>query len=146
MDTIQIPCPKCGSELKLRDRSLLGRKGKCPRCSHAFVLEEPEVVQLELAEPEPPSPDDAALASMEGQWLGQIAEAESEQPMFGTGTRWTPDAVAPAVAKPRQRVGLLVGAAGGEARAEVGGLQESLKLVVGKIRDDRAHVLIHLEP
>ena len=103
MDTIQIPCPKCGSELKLRDRSLLGRKGKCPRCGHAFVLEEPEVVQLELAEPEPPSPDDAALASMEGQWLGQIAEAESEQPMFGTGTRWTPDAVAPAVAKPRQQ-------------------------------------------
>ena len=53
MDTIQIPCPKCGRELKLRDRSLLGRKGKCPKCEHAFVLEEPAVVELELADPSP---------------------------------------------------------------------------------------------
>jgi len=53
MDTIQIPCPECGRELKLRDRSLLGRKGKCPKCGHSFVLSEPEEVQLELAEPEP---------------------------------------------------------------------------------------------
>src|SRR5579871_1745392 len=50
METIQIPCPKCGSELKLRDRNLLGRKGKCPKCAHTFVLEEPAEVQLELAE------------------------------------------------------------------------------------------------
>jgi hypothetical protein len=48
---IQIPCPKCGRELKLRDRSLLGRKGKCPKCEHMFVLEEP-AVELELAQPE----------------------------------------------------------------------------------------------
>ncbi len=75
MDTIQIPCPKCGAELKLRDRSLLGRKGKCPKCAHAFVLEEPEEVQLELAEPEP-------------------APA-------GTAARWIPDAGSPAVAAPR---------------------------------------------
>lgn len=52
METIQIPCPKCGRELKLRDRSLLGRKGKCPKCNHAFVMEEP-AIPLELAEPEP---------------------------------------------------------------------------------------------
>jgi len=53
MDTIQIPCPKCGRELKLRDRNLLGRKGKCPKCNHAFILEEPAEVQLELAESDP---------------------------------------------------------------------------------------------
>ena len=75
MDTIQIPCPKCGAELKLRDRSLLGRKGKCPKCSHAFVLEEPDEVQLELAENEPP--------------------------VAGTAARWIPDAGSPAVAAPR---------------------------------------------
>jgi hypothetical protein len=51
--SIQIPCPKCGRELKLPDRSLLGRKGKCPKCSHTFVLEEPPVVDLELANPDP---------------------------------------------------------------------------------------------
>jgi hypothetical protein len=51
--SIQIPCPNCGSELKLPDRSLLGRKGKCPKCAHTFILEEPPVVALELANPEP---------------------------------------------------------------------------------------------
>lgn len=75
MDTIQIPCPKCGSELKLRDRSLLGRRGKCPKCSHAFVLEEPDEVQLELAEPEPT--------------------------VAGTAARWIPDEVAPTPVVPR---------------------------------------------
>ena len=53
--SIQIPCPQCGRELKLPDRSLLGRKGKCPKCEHVFVLIEPPVVALELAKPEPPS-------------------------------------------------------------------------------------------
>lgn len=53
---LQIPCPKCGSVLKLRDRSMLGRTGKCPKCSHRFTLAEPppaprsEEVELELAE------------------------------------------------------------------------------------------------
>ena len=51
--SIQIPCPNCGCELKLPDRSLLGRKGKCPKCTHTFILEEPPVVALELANPEP---------------------------------------------------------------------------------------------
>ena len=51
--SIQIPCPNCGRELKLPDRSLLGRKGKCPKCTHTFILEEPPVVALELANPEP---------------------------------------------------------------------------------------------
>ena len=51
--SIQIPCPKCGRELKLPDRSLLGRKGKCPKCAHTFILEEPPVIALELANPEP---------------------------------------------------------------------------------------------
>ncbi|MEI8019341.1 MAG: hypothetical protein WCH39_14145 [Schlesneria sp.] len=51
--SIQIPCPNCGRELKLPDRTLLGRKGKCPKCAHTFILEEPPVVALELANPEP---------------------------------------------------------------------------------------------
>ena len=51
--SIHIPCPKCDRELKLPDRSLLGRKGKCPKCNHVFVLEEPPVVALKLANPEP---------------------------------------------------------------------------------------------
>lgn len=46
---VQIPCPECGAILKLPDRTLLGRKGKCPKCGHRFVLSEPDEVELELA-------------------------------------------------------------------------------------------------
>lgn len=66
MSTLNIPCPKCGKELKLRDRSLLGKKGRCPSCQFAFVLEEPEEVQLELA----------------------------DAPAVGKGARWVPDGAA----------------------------------------------------
>ncbi len=39
---IIVPCPECEHELKLPDRSLLGRKARCPLCSFKFVLELPE--------------------------------------------------------------------------------------------------------
>jgi len=99
MDTIQIPCPKCGTELKLRDRSLLGRKGKCPKCSHAFVLEEPEEVQLELAESGPLIPDDNALASMVGVWVGNVVEPQTLA--SGTEARRNPNKEIPAAAASR---------------------------------------------
>ena len=60
--SIQIPCPKCGRNLKLPDRSLLGRKGKCPQCAHTFILEEPPVVTLELMD----SPETLARSASEG--------------------------------------------------------------------------------
>jgi hypothetical protein len=63
--SIQIPCPKCGRELKLPDRSLLGRKGKCPKCDHTFILEEPPVVALELANPEPVASASHAVAALQ---------------------------------------------------------------------------------
>lgn len=87
--TLHIPCPKCGRELKLRDRSLLGRKGKCPKCEHAFVLQEPEeVVQLELAEPEPKAV---------GRWMPETSAvaAKPARPIAGkpaVGSLATPDA------------------------------------------------------
>src|SRR5207249_8387921 len=75
MAALQIPCPKCGKTLKLPDRSLLGRKGKCGKCGHSFILEEPDEVQLELAEP------------------------SGSRPPTGTSPRWVPD---PAAAMPPQ--------------------------------------------
>lgn len=54
-ETFTVPCPKCGSNLKLRDRALLGKVGKCPKCQHKFKLVEPEEVELELAD-EPSTP------------------------------------------------------------------------------------------
>ncbi len=69
--SITINCPKCSSGLKLPDRKLLGRKGKCPKCQHRFILEEPDEVVLELAEPEAP--------------------AEPQAPLVGTSAKWVPD-------------------------------------------------------
>lgn len=103
MDTIQIPCPKCGTELKLRDRKLLGRKGKCPKCAHAFVLEEPDEIELELVEnPVESGPDDAALASMVGNFLGELPAPAPSLPE--PANRWVPDAGFPAVTAPRTSV------------------------------------------
>ena len=74
MSSVTIYCPKCTAGLKLPNRSLLGRKGKCPKCEHRFILEEPDEVQLELAEPE------AAPVS-----------SKPTQPMVGTSAKWVPD-------------------------------------------------------
>ena len=72
---IRIPCPQCGAELKLKDPKLLGRNGKCPKCAHRFVLQEPEdEVELELATDDP-----------------------AETPAVGTAAQWVPDG-APAAA------------------------------------------------
>lgn len=70
--SLTINCPKCAAELKLPNRKLLGRKGKCPKCDFRFILQEPEEVQLELAQPEVPS-------------------AADQQPMVGTSAKWVPD-------------------------------------------------------
>lgn len=48
--SVQVPCPKCGTKLKLRDRNLLGKRGKCPKCEHRFVLEDPDEVVLEIVD------------------------------------------------------------------------------------------------
>lgn len=49
MEPLLIPCPQCGASLQLSDAALLGKMGKCPKCSHRFILSEPAVVELELA-------------------------------------------------------------------------------------------------
>ena len=78
----QVLCPHCGKSIKLRDRSLLGKKGKCPACAKSFLLqeqsapEEEEVVPLQLA-------DD---------------ESADGEPAVGTGAQWVPDHPAPAPA------------------------------------------------
>ena len=52
-EPLKLPCPECGSLLKLRDRSVLGRNGKCPGCGHRFLLREPEPAAVELEFDEP---------------------------------------------------------------------------------------------
>ena len=74
----RIPCPNCEKELKLPDRSLLGRKAKCPACGQRFVLEEPEAIVLEVAEPEAAKPSAGDPAS-----IGAFAFAEPDTPAGG---------------------------------------------------------------
>ena len=77
MEPLQIPCPECGRVLRLRDRSRLGTRGKCPKCAHKFVLQPPaaaeDEVQMELVDSAP-----------------AVAEVSS-QPAVGTSARWIPD-------------------------------------------------------
>lgn len=73
MQPITVHCPKCGSGLKLKDPSLLGRKARCSKCSHRFILEDPRgEVPLQLADSAPAQP-----------------------PLMGTSARWVPDDPAP---------------------------------------------------
>src|SRR5579871_2869583 len=57
----RIPCPQCGAELRLPDRKLLGKTGKCPKCSHRFLLQESEEAEqatpaeTSIADPVPPA-------------------------------------------------------------------------------------------
>ncbi len=73
MSGILIPCPECGSGLRLKDRSKLGKLGRCPKCGNRFVLQEPEEVELELADASVPSTGTAA------QWIPD-SEASDAQP------------------------------------------------------------------
>lgn len=110
MAGLQISCPKCGKSLKLPDRSFLGRKGKCPKCRHAFVLTESIAQQ-------PDSPTESIdddpldvgelyeeLEQIEQRRAGadevemEIVEPSVRSPQAGTGARWVPDATQPAAA------------------------------------------------
>lgn len=104
MAGLQISCPKCGKSLKLPDRSLLGRKGKCPKCRHAFVLSEPSAQEqderteafddesLDVSElyDELEQIEQRRAASDEVQM--EIVEPSLRSPQAGTGARWVPDA------------------------------------------------------
>ncbi len=53
MPGFRVTCPQCNKSLVLKDRSLLGRKGKCPKCGHRFVLTASEKPERKLVEPLP---------------------------------------------------------------------------------------------
>ena len=74
MSQLVIPCPSCNSDLKRPNRKLLGRMAKCPKCTHKCRLEEPDEVQLTLANPPAPPPP-----------------PPESVPAVGTSARWVPD-------------------------------------------------------
>ncbi|MEX0716850.1 MAG: hypothetical protein WD066_09695 [Planctomycetaceae bacterium] len=95
--SILIPCPRCGRDLRLRDRTLLGRTGRCPQCGERFVLEEPDEVELELA--------DAPARSAQSAPAGTSARLVPDEPA-AEGLPFDPSAfeASPSAAKaPRGR-------------------------------------------
>jgi len=84
MSEIVINCPNCERGLKLRDRSKLGKKARCPKCKTVFFLTAPpedDEVELQLASPAP-------------------------QPAVGVGGHWVPDnaTASPAAPAPQPTV------------------------------------------
>ena len=71
MTDLVISCPQCGKQLRLRDRSRLGRQGRCPNCQHRFVLQEPDPADANPA-------DDADRSSTERS-LGDEQSSASSQ-------------------------------------------------------------------
>jgi len=37
-DVISVKCTHCDSSLKLKDKSAIGKKAKCPKCGELFVV------------------------------------------------------------------------------------------------------------
>lgn len=69
MDAVVVACPHCDRDLKLSDRTKLGKRVKCPGCGEPFVLEEKpvlEVISHQTQSPQAPitqpSPDPAAAS------------------------------------------------------------------------------------
>ena len=68
MPAINVPCPACKSALKLPDESYVGKKAKCPKCGHRFVITIPGAA---------PSEEDIPVLPL--------------APKMGTSARWVPD-------------------------------------------------------
>jgi hypothetical protein len=79
MSVLVVNCPKCSKGLKLRDRGKLGKKARCPKCSHVFILSAPpeddeDEVELQLASDAAPQP-----------------ATQPDQPAVGVSAKWVPD-------------------------------------------------------
>lgn len=92
MSDLVVKCPKCGKGLKLRDRSKIGKKARCPKCSHVFVLTAP---------PEPDGSDDEVELKLASEAAPQVAPP-TDQPVAGVAPRWVPDNAPPLQQHPAQ--------------------------------------------
>ena len=108
MDRVEIPCPQCGKLLALTDRSLLGKRGKCPRCAHRFLLVAPTVsVQFrEAAASESTEPALAEVPSVStsgperaardaGRPMARVSQPREVVPAANAADPPEPGAVAP---------------------------------------------------
>lgn len=85
MSELVVNCPKCTKGLKLRDRSKIGKKARCPKCSHVFVLTAP---------PEPDQGEDEVELKLAADVAPQPAP-QPDAPAVGVAARWVPDNAPP---------------------------------------------------
>jgi hypothetical protein len=96
MPALDIPCPECGRLLRIPDRSMLGRKARCGKCQHKFILQEPAAIQ---AAPAAQAPAEVQFESSDGDEV-----VDNDQTMMGIAARFIPPEIvaggqAPAVAQ-----------------------------------------------
>lgn len=84
MPALEIPCPQCGRMLKLPDRSMLGRKGRCGKCGHKFIMSEP--APPVFAEAAPTSP-----GNMQFEYADDLPDPEADKTLMGISVRYIPE-------------------------------------------------------
>ncbi|MAG93365.1 MAG: hypothetical protein CMJ48_06405, partial [Planctomycetaceae bacterium] len=93
MSRVIVVCPECAKELKLQDRSSLGKRGRCPKCEHVFVLQERQPAAAVQSQPSAApsqasaSSNDEASVPSKGDVEFQLAEA----PVAAVAAQWVPD-------------------------------------------------------
>ena len=103
--SLEISCPRCGKLLKLPDRSLLGKKGRCGKCQHKFILEEPKGALSDGAVPVFKSLDDEPPKPPVEFELVMAPRGIPEQPLLGVAARWVPDTEGPLFPAPAPGAG-----------------------------------------
>lgn len=84
MAALSIPCPECQSNLKIPSRKLLGKRAKCPKCDHRFVLQAPVLQEPVLQEADEVELKLASTVAVTSQ------PANPEIPL-GLNPVWVPD-------------------------------------------------------
>ena len=84
MPGLEIPCPQCGRLLKLPDRSMLGRKGRCGKCSHKFIMTEPAPPVFAEVTPSP-------QGKVQFEYADDLPDPGQDKTMMGISVRYVPD-------------------------------------------------------
>ncbi|MCY2966086.1 MAG: hypothetical protein NT069_21055 [Planctomycetota bacterium] len=94
MSRLDVPCPQCGKLLTIPDKSLLGKKGKCPRCQHKFLLQLP---------PENITFQEAREPDLVAERTGGVAAPAAGTPSAARPAPVSPAPVSPAPVSPPPR-------------------------------------------
>lgn len=82
MAALDIPCPECGRLLRIPDRAMLGKKARCGKCHHKFILQEQRKHEV------------AHVPQFQGNGLdfesSNDDEADNGQTLMGIAARFVP--------------------------------------------------------